>query len=346
MKLFAISPFPTDATSFYRGMGIMDHLESLFNGKLEIIKHKQDFDNSQIRLWLELQGMDILFVQRPHSEKFITIMEYFKKHFRRPIWIDYDDNLFEIPKYNRAHKYYEQHAKTKETLMRAMRLADVITVTTAELKRYLDPIHPNVVVIPNAFPNHTLDISMRKPVPRVDRLFWRGSGTHIGDLDFYKSQLQRVMAENKDHKFTFVGSDIAEAYWFFDDTFYPENGSNGQLLDPLDPYEYLHNITTTGAKAIHVPLVYNLFNLAKSNIAAMEAAWGGMAVIAPDWQEWQLPGVLKYKTKGDYYSLINAVCKNQFDIEKLSNETWQYICDNLLLTKVNVQRMKLIKALV
>lgn len=346
MKLFAISPYPTDATSFYRGMGIMDHLESLFNGKLEIIKHKADFESSQIRLWLELQGIDILFIQRPHSERFITIMEYYKKHFRRPIWIDYDDNLFELPKYNRAHKYYERTAKTRENIIRCMQLADVITVTTPELKRYLDGMHPNVVVIPNAFPNHTIDISNRKPIARENRVFWRGSGSHIGDLDYYKSQIQRAMSENPDHRFTYVGSDMAELYWFFDDTFYPENTSNGQLLDPLDPYDFLFNIRLTGAKACQVPLVYNLFNLAKSNIAAIEGAWAGMAVIAPDWDEWKMPGVLNYKMKDDYYKLLNAICKNEVDVEKMSNDTWQYICDNLLLTKVNVQRMKLIKALV
>lgn len=345
MKLFAISPFPTDATSFYRGMGVMDHLETLFNGKLEIIKHRNDQNESNIKLWNELQAVDILFCQRPHSEKFLTIMEYFKKHFRRPIWIDYDDNLFELPKYNRAHKYYEQNLKTRDILLRCMKLADVITVTTVELQRYLAPIHPNVMVIPNAFPNYTVDISDRNPLPRENRIFWRGSGTHIGDVDYFKTEIQTAMSGNKDHKFTFVGSDISELYWFFDDTFFPNNIGNSELLDPLDPYDYLYNIKTVAAKACHVPLVYNLFNLSKSNVAALEAAWGGMAVIAPDWIEWDMPGVLKYKTKEDYLKQLNAVCRNEVDVEKLSNQTWQYICDNLLLTKVNVQRMKLIKSL-
>ena len=340
-QLYVYCPFPQDATSYYRGMGVMADLQRKFNGKLEIQYRR---DGEAVKLWNTFDFADVLFVQRPASPELVQMMQYFKEQYNRPVWIDFDDNLFELPKYNRAFKVYDQQT-TKDNVIKSIQLADVITVTTEELKRYISPMNPNVIVVPNAFNNATFDLSRRKNIERQNSVLWRGSDTHIGDVDYYHKEIQAVMADYPDHKFLFVGSDINGMYHIFDEAFNRNMMGNAHRLEPLDPNIFLNSIQALGSKFIHVPLVDNLFNRAKSNIAMIEGAWAGMAVIAPDWKEWQLPGVLNYNSPGDYYNLMSACLSGAIDYKAKAAETWQYVSENLTLTKVNMLRYKILKEL-
>lgn len=340
-KMFAYCPYPQDSTSYYRGMGVMTDLKKKFNGKLTI-EHRKDGEG--VKLWNTFDDTDVLFVQRPASPDLVQMMDYFKKVYHRPVWIDYDDNLFELPKYNQAYKHYEKQ-EIKDNVMKCIQIADVVTVTTHELKRYLDPLNQNIIVVPNAFNNSTIDISRRANIERKNSAMWRGSGTHIGDVDQFKYEVQQIMIEHADHKFFWIGSETHQLYHVFDESFYPHSKGNAHKLEALDPNLYLLSIEQLGSKVVHVPLADNLFNRAKSNIALIEGSWAGMATIAPDWQEWQLPGTLLYKNNKDYYDLMNSALKGDIDVVKSASETWQYVQENLLLSKVNMLRMKILKEL-
>lgn len=336
-KLYVIAPFPEDATSYYRCMGIIDHLEKLMGGTWEIIKHRKE---QNLRSWCDLQSADALFVQRPATAELLKIMQYYLQVYQRPIWIDFDDNLFEVPMYNHTRKFYNSDSESFGVMTAALDIADVITVSTLPLKNYLEgnmlKLIGKIVVVPNAFPDVYIDIKRRKPVERTNSVLWRGGNTHSGDLEFYKDEIIELIAGNIKTTFYFAGID---SHYLDGFTFYP----NVTLLPGIDPNLYYINLQRFGSKCVMVPLVDNIFNFCKSNVAFIEATWAGMMTVARDFVEWNKPGVKNYEFRMDFQALTQF-CIDAFD-EDAVNQSWQYICDNLLLSKVNKQRAEILKNL-
>jgi vacuolar-type H+-ATPase catalytic subunit A/Vma1 len=89
--------------------------------------------------------------------------------------------------------------------------------------------------------------------------------------------------------------------------------------------------------------VPNSLNYCKSNIAWLEATSVGAAIIAPDWEEWRKPGIIRYDSIEKYGELLlNYQSDNLHEHWAKSRE---YIMENLTLEKVNKQRVKLVERL-
>lgn len=193
-KLYCIAPFPEDATSYYRSMGVVDHLVTLMGSNWTVEKHRKE-DN--LRSWLDLQSADVLFMQRPATAELLKIMQYYKEVYNRPVWIDFDDNLFEVPEYNHSRNFYNPNNESFTVMVTALKTADVITVSTQALKVYIERELPScqgkVEVVPNAFPDVYIPVKRRKVVDRKPICFWRGGKTHTGDLDYYAESIIKLI---------------------------------------------------------------------------------------------------------------------------------------------------------
>jgi len=109
-----------DATNFYRATGPLGSLRKIANGLM----------TTQMREvhWAFLKGIDGVFVHRPFTPDHLALCRMVK-NYRKPLWIDHDDNLFDIGLDNPVFQEYAKNS-VKESIAEMLGLADVVSVST------------------------------------------------------------------------------------------------------------------------------------------------------------------------------------------------------------------------
>jgi len=288
-------------------------------------------DQNEVMLsWANLVRYDCIMIQRPYKEWSVPLIQMANR-LKIPVWVDYDDNLLEVPRgMAKIYDIYNDET-TRKTIAYCIQLADVVTVSTDDLKEYLLPINENIVVVRNA-----IDLDLTGPKSEKERsggIGWRGSETHLIDLMVYQEQIRQAFAETKCDWY-FLG---------FDNMFL--SGERYKYIKPNDIFIYLNTLHQLNLSCLHTPLADNIFNRCKSNIAAIEGTWAGAVCIVPEWKEWDIPGMLKYNDVSSYLNALMAVANNEVDVEKMNKEAWAFICDELSIDKQNKKRIKILKNL-
>lgn len=328
-SLLALCPDAKDATSFYRGAGPLGVLKRQIPNLN--LAYAMEYN------WSTFPPFDALFVQRPFTTPHYQLIALAKNN-NRPVWIDYDDDLFCVPRDNPAYKHYGPEAVQKTVAM-CLHAADVVTVSTPALKRKLLPANPNVFVVPNAF-NDDL-FQGRRPEPAKERakiMMWRGSASHQKDLAIYSHLFPELAKRHPDWVFQFVGYNP----WFVTETL-PDNQC--VVVDPLDPVDFHMYLAKQQPAALTVPLVPNEFNLSKSNIAWIEAAFAGAGTIVPAWEEWDRPGAQSYLNPDEFYHRMDKAMSNPDIQAEHGDKAWQCVQDTLRLTVVNKMRFDVLETL-
>lgn len=321
-------PSPADTTSFYRGMGPLSHLAK--NARhLDIIV-------SSTWQWMNISMCDLMFIQRPASKDAYGLIEICRD-VGVPVWVDYDDHLLQVPTDNPAFFQFSDEA-AQESVVRSLRNADVISVSTEHLARQFRKVAPNafIVVIPNAF--NEVHFNYRQVRERQKRVIWRGSRTHHRDVMTQAESIIDLsnMEKFKDWLWHFIGDNL----WFLTDRM-PHKQT--YITKPVDPHEYHRHIHDLCPTALIAPLYPSDFNYCKSNIAFIEATFAGAVTIAPRWEEWDLPGVLTYdNSQKDFSYKLKQVLEGKVDTGKMVAEAWTFINDALTLSKMNQRRVNLI----
>ena len=330
MKILIVTPVTTDSCSFYRSGGIAPDLREKLNRNFPTDIYVTSWDKEKF-VWQNLIEYNLIMFQRPYTDMSLQ-MGLYVKNLGIPLWVDFDDYLLDIPLGNPA---YETIGKVRENIKKITAIADVVSVTTDLLRDQLQPYQKNIHVIPNAF-NDYIFKKRKNQEERQKMILWRGGDSHLPDLMMFAEPIMRVMKNYSDWNFTFMGL----LPWFMD---YQANMFH---MPAQDPIFYFNTITTIGSPVFHVPLIDNLFNRCKSNIAFIEAAYSGSACIAPDWDEWKRPGVLNYTDEIGYYAWLENVIKGEVDIRQEADLAWEYVTDQLMLSKVNELRVDLVKSLI
>lgn len=316
-----------DSCSFYRSGGVAPDITQKTGYEIEVKSLKDSVFH-----WQQFMRYDLVMMQRPYSQEAAQIASYVKK-LRIPLWLDHDDLLTSLPRENRMN--FTMTNKAKNTFREILQIADVVSVTTDAMAAELKEFNNNIVVIPNAHNDITLG-NKRSALKRHNLILWRGSDTHVKDIWMYAEDISKQIQFFPSHTFVFAGFDP----WMI------ESADNLEVLPSTDPLLYFETMKRLAPKLLHVPLQNTLFNRCKSNIAWMEASYFGAACLAPVMHEWVRPGCVNYKDGADYEDGIRAAILGELDIEKQVNTSWEYICDNLLLSKVNEKRVELINNLV
>ena len=324
MRVKLAVQYPHGACSYYRSIGVFSKLHKL-NNNIEI-SHIKEIE------WHMIADADVLYLERPCNYEFHTAIQM-AKDFNVPVWIDFDDNLFDLPEYNPGHKYFSQKS-TKECIEKCIKLADVITVTTPELQKVFSNYHGNVKIIENAFNDYNFNLPDQ--ASKNESCLWRGSETHRNDLLGVAPQIFDLADKYKKWGWCFVGNNV----WYMTD-----NINNHYQIDELPQLKYWKFIKQTNAGIQINPLAFNRFNVGKSNIAWIEGIFAGSCCIAPELPEWKRPGVTLYNNSNDFKDKLEYLIKDKKAREinfKLSRE---YILDNLLLSKINEKRLKILEEL-
>ena len=318
-----------DACSFYRAGGIIPDLNKKLGGQAEI--YIMQWNEVEIH-WQFIIKFELVIMQRPFTQEALNVAE-FVKGFKIPIWVDHDDFLLGIPDSNKFSQLY--NPSVRENIKNIIRLADIVTVTTEELRVQLLEYNENIVVIPNAFNDFIFKARPILPPPRKI-IAWRGTDTHQEDLQGRKMPINRLMTGNKDWIFHYIGYNP----WFLAQT------SNAFAHPEMDIIIYHQTLQKINPAIMQVPLTDHVFNRCKSNIAFIEAAYAGAVCVAPEWEEWKKPGVVTYKASDESYEkAFKPIMKGDLNLVQENNLSWNYVKSNLLLSKVNEKRIEIIKNL-
>jgi hypothetical protein len=322
MNIGLIAPNPGDATSFYRAFGVWPYL---------CREHGIRIVSGAYWGWEHLTQCDALVLQRPFMREHGNIVKS-AYDMKIPVWVDYDDNLFDVPLSNPTYPLYANHEA--QAIMRAIiGMANVVSVSTEPLAKMIR----NATVIPNAINDYIWSPpDQSKPANKV--VSWRGSSSHFEDMEPFVGAMKSVSDDYPDWVFHFIG--------------HPHWGIN-----QLQPERRFHHLYDTNLMAymnklksilpaVHVvTLVDNGFNRAKSNVAWEESTYAGAAVVAPDFEEWRRPGVATYTDTSTFETALRNAIVNESDRARCVSESLAYIDTNLRLSQVNKMRLEVLRRL-
>jgi len=276
---------------------------------------------------------DVVFVERAITRDAYAILENCKMHGVRT-WIDYDDNLFQIPDYNKSQDYFARQ-QVVQLVQGIMQMADVVTVATPHLLKLYRGLNPNTHIIPNAWNDYT-----HNPLPEVTaastpaRIAWRGGDKHIGDLYEARNAVARTL------------SDAAFEWQFLGDRPHFLNVKRKQYRPFSRLGVYFQQFFTAGLDYLFVPLVVNNFNRAKSNCSWIEATIGGAPTIAPaGLPEFNQPGVILYKDTKYLVTIFEGIKKGKYDKRERVEASREALQD-YRLSKLNFIRKEIVENLI
>lgn len=355
MRLTCQMPNPLDATSLYRGLGPL--------GTLQKQEPSLQVDVPAQFTWASMKMADVLMLQRPGNADHVKVLGLAKAH-SLPVWVDFDDDLFCLPQANPNWKYYSK-PEVQNLISDIIARCDAISVSTEFLAERMRSIlirvrkgialggetrgmnldARKVVVIPNAY-----DPDIMRPFPDGHSpspsklIYWRGSKTHDKDMEVYTGALRVAYSKHLDWALNFIG----EPFWKTIEAIDTIEGINPQKFictEVMPPTDYLDFLGLVSPAICVVPLEKVPFNAAKSNISWIEATHAGAVCLAPDWPEWQRPGVLNYKDPAEFAMILDRFCSGEIDGVAKWHESWEWIKSNLLLRQVNAKRVDIIQQL-
>jgi hypothetical protein len=330
-------PDANDVTSFYRGIGPLAALRKTSDVVLNYIVMNQKIDRSMVQL------CDIAFFQRPFLAEHVQAMQLCKD-LSRPVWVDYDDDLFTVPSDNPTQRIYGR-AEIQGHVQSLIDMADCVSVSTEFLKgrlQHYTKSKDKFFVIENGM---DLNLFKRpKEMPKRENLImWRGSPTHHRDVMSVADQIMKVYEKRTDYSWEFVGDRL----WFLTDRMDPKRAK----VTPPQPVEaYTRYIFNQHPRVWVTPLHDNVFNWSKSNIAWIEATYAGAVSVAPMMREWMQPGVFNYDFKKESKArfedaLLTAMDLSDEEQAKKVEASWDKVVTYYNLEVQNKKRMELIKGL-
>lgn len=329
IKILMVIPNQGDATSFYRAIGPFAALAR---------EHEISMSFVSAIDWSMLDMVDFVFLQRPWTDEHLKLAKMCNI-FRKPLWVDYDDLLFDVPVDNPSHAAFNR-PNVKTNIVEITRLATVVTVSTKQLKDCLQvpraPLNQRVYVVPNAFNDQMAHLI--RPFKFKKHVNWRGTATHMRDVLTYGGPLIDYSRKNLDTTFTFVGFDP----WMVTEAMPPKNTV---IVPGLSMLEYFEFMSATNPSVQHVPLADSMFNRCKSNIAWIEGAVAGAVCIGPNWPEWKRPGIMQYADEQGYYQCLERLLSSPDECFEMHRDGMDFIRGNLMLSLVNHSRYRIMKDL-
>jgi hypothetical protein len=274
---------------------------------------------------------------RPFTESDVKVFNRAKLN-RIPVWIDYDDNFMTLPAGNPARSnYHESDEHIYACVSYMLKNADAVSVSTDYIATDFEKIRGRTVdLIPNAFDSEYFRPEFKKPPSKL--IVWRGSETHDADLYHFKDEIIRAATISPEWEWLFIGGN----YPFFLDSI-----KNLRYMRKMDLVTYFDYIQKLNHAIQIVPLMATPFNFGKSNIAAQESALSGAACLAPNWNEWNIPGVVHYDSKNGFLDSLNGFIKLYENSPETfrKDDSLRFCKEELALRQINLRRASIIKRL-
>lgn len=322
---------PNDTTSFFRISGVLPYIHS---DDFELVNAHQALpkENGQIRFnWSSLVGYSALLMQRPFAPDHVALLMT-AKNMGLKIILDYDDDLWNVPFTNPTYQMYRD-AVLNGSLDKCVSLADVIWCSTPSIQSV---VGFNTFHVPNSYNDYLFKANKKREFNTYPRkVLYRGGSSHKADVMSVADEMVKLMNQNTDWTFMWMGDRFE----------YMEirTGDNHHIIPGMPIMEYFRYLNQENPSLMLFPLQTNKFNEGKSNICWLEATYAGAALFGNKLlPEFNLPFI------GDINDLINNSKEILNDSELLKNmneESWSFIKENLLLSKINEIRTESILSL-
>ena len=255
-----------------------------------------------------LKGVDILVTQLVHCEGGLAVLYGISNFFKIPIVLDCDDDVENVPFYNRGSETYKPNTAITKVTSAQLRMVDAVTVTTDYLQKQFRKHNHNVHVLPNSIDLDIWDAPVELPSKKSVRIGWAGAQTHEEDIKFILPAIKEVLRRNRNVKFYFVGGvpdcimkyehkRVIKKFGWYDILDYPKR---------LRQWQFDIGIA---------PLVDNNFNRAKSNLRWLEYSALGIPCVAGNVEPYRKSinhgktGMLAYETE-EWVECLEALIKN------------------------------------
>lgn len=319
MKVSITNEFSAGAVGWYRGHGVIGHMDV-------------EWKNPENQNWVEVMDTSIQLMIRPWNSRFAGLIHISQLN-NVPTWSDFDDDYLDIPEHNKAYPVLlKNEPNFVEITKDIIRKSDVVTVTTEFLQKKFSEYNSNVKIIPNAFNDYRY--KMPSEPSENARILWRGTESHRMDLIAFNEPIKQVNHYMKEWQWYFNGNNT---WWF---TMGMQNCFEGE---EVDIHIYFNALREIQPSIVIVPLVDETFNHAKSNIAWLEATYAGAVCLAPTFPEWKRPGVCNYKDQKDFKEKLEKLMIDAPYRRRFWYDSKKYIEENLLLSKVNRMRKEIIE---
>jgi glycosyltransferase involved in cell wall biosynthesis len=240
----------------------------------------------------EQRRPDAIYYNRIVSDEVLRLQS--KYHFR--VIVDVDDwwhldphhIMFRWSKENNAPAHAVKH----------LQIADVVTTTHERLAEEVSKYNKNVVIVPNAIPDHPyFPVVKTQSANGHKRVFWQGSVTHEADVKMLRNTIRKL---DKDKYMMVMCGYTQQVEWERMADYYTDNlRMPGVVLPGADPREYYRNYQY--ADVCVVPLLSTKFNKYKSNLKILEAAHSGLPVIASNVHPYKnIDGVMYVNKEDDW----------------------------------------------
>lgn len=323
MNILVQAPDPTDPTSFYRSWGPMTMLQKS-RPDIKLVECHQ-------LSWHSAFEMDIALLQRPLANDHVQYAHILKKCGVK-IWLDYDDNYLK-PQMSNPRYGTKTEKLFNDNIKMLCEMADVITVTTSELRTsYSEVVDPTKIrIIPNACDDRMQKMYGVSEWTPQNILYCRG--THVDLINWleYGESLQKVYNDTG-YNFMFLGFSPFTVTDKWDE-------KRWQFQPPIDVIDYFKFNQALRPAMVFKPMVDNAFNRARSNITWIEATMCGAVCVAPNFEQWsEAPGCITYTDKKSAAQKMISTLSNKETMKSKWEKASKYIIDNLMLSKINVER--------
>ncbi len=290
--------------------------------------------------WYDFYNVDVVIFQRPNGDQILGMISEAKKMGKKII-LDHDDLLHEVNDANPSSKHFNNEV-VKKSVERAFKYADHVITSTPYLKTFYKQhyIEDKITVIPNAIDLEVtpfVPVKRDKTIDKIKRVLWRGSMTHIQDLQtvdlFWKWLLAKDSVE-----VAFMGLPDWLGKTLYPKAFHvPWNNSLFQYFDMMKNSNPHYGI---------FPLTNDNFNQAKSNNFAMEMLVAGCVPYAPKYiSEFNIEGVRLYDNQNDLKQMFEKHLEkdDNYFLDLEAGRNW--IKENRDLNKVNQLRLNVLNSL-
>lgn len=322
-----------DGCGYYRIQLVAKYLN-----KLDDVYMKISFEYSKDLI----DWADLIILQKQVNQKAIPFVEYAKSKGKKII-TEVDDDYFNIPEWNPAHKYYQDK---KENLINFYKLSDAMTVTNDHLALEMSKYNSNVKVLPNSLDIPFIENLKKLPeeekfrhINYLDKnqkklsiteafefikdkkvIGWGGSPTHLRDLQQATPALIELCKKDKDVVLMMMACST-------DDILKNIDKNQIILVNPVPIFLYHKNLILQKWDVGICPIEDNLFNRSKSNLKYLEFSSLGFPCICSDVENYRKTiinlenGFLTKNTDEDWYSSFNKLLYNNDLRDKISKNS-------------------------
>lgn len=330
INILEVNPNPNDAMSLYRGRLPLIRLQKKYRDELQFHPGGREINTN----WEFLNIFDMVFIMRPNNDQHLNLIKACNA-FKIPVWADWDDLLTDIPQNNPAYFVSRNSPASIAKIEEMMKRSTFATFSTPYLRETMGKhILSKSYVIPNALDREMF--TEQKLIGMENKILWRGGSTHERDIYEFQGPIRETL-RNSGWVLECMGLNPIGVTDYIDAIYTPY----------MSKPDYFNYLTKINGKISIVPLSHRpqeiTFNKCKSNIAWIESTYAGLAVLAPDWDEWRRPGIINYRDRKDMAAKLTSMMKGDYDLESLRQASWKYIREELTLEKTNQIRYDLIK---